>query len=272
MYSAIYGSANSNAQHPQHLCPTNNCTWDRFATLAYCPKCIDVSEHLDRTCTAYSTTPDLRQYCNVSFPGGSPWLAYTAAPAPYYMVDTYFNVEKERSAIALNTTGTEGYYANPFSPIWRSLRVDVSNTILETLDMKKNIYNDTRVIGTECAMLRCIHSIDAAVKDGIYQEEIVDTYYFEEEPYHGVMVTPPWGEEKGVRYNETFGMTPEAYDSAKASWVGLAGSAREADSGTGIGFDTDEIQAIFSANFTSETCDTPHDNFACVFKAIGSAM
>ena len=138
--------------------------------------------------------------------------------------------------------------------------------------MKKKIYNDTRVIGTECAMLRCIHSIDAAVKDGIYQEEIVDTYYFEEEPYRGVMVTPPWGEEKGVRYNETFGMTPEAYESAKASWVGLAGSAREADSGTGIGFDTDEIQAIFSANFTSETCDTPHDNFACVFKAIGSAM
>ena len=188
------------------------------------------------------------------------------------MVDTYFNVEQGLSTIALNTNGTKGYPANAFSPIWRSLRVDVNSTILENLDMKKKVRNDTRVIGTECTMLRCIHSIDAAVNDGLYREEIVDTYYFEDKSDNDVMVTPPWGEEKGVRFNETFGMTPEAYRSARVSWVDLTGSVREADAGTGIAFNSDEIQAIFSATFTRETCETPHDNFACIFNAIGSAM
>lgn len=272
MYSAIYGSTNSNVQPPKHLCPTNNCTWDRFATLAYCPRCVDVSEHLTRTCKAYLTKPELRQWCNVSFPGGSPWLAYTAAPAPYYMDDTYFKVEHDLSTITFNTTGTEGYSVSVFAPIWRSLRVDVDSTILENLDSIKKVRNDTKVIGTECAMLRCVHSIDAAVHNGIYHEEIVDTYYFKDKPYDNVMATPPWGEEKGVRLNDTFGMTDESYRSARASWIDLTGSVEEVDAGGGIAFDSDELQAIFSATFTNETCETPYDNFACVFNAIGSAM
>jgi hypothetical protein len=42
--------------------------------------------------------------------------------------------------------------------------------------MNKKICNDTNVFGTECAMLRCIHSIEAEVDDGIYQEQIADLY------------------------------------------------------------------------------------------------
>jgi len=138
--------------------------------------------------------------------------------------------------------------------------------------MKKKVRNDTTMIGTECAMLRCIHSVDAAVIDGSYQEQIVDTYYFEERHDSTGMASPPWGEEKGVRFNETFGMTLEAYRSAGASFVDLTGEVAEADGGTGIFFESDELQAIFSATFTRETCETPHDNFACVFNAIGNAM
>lgn len=62
---------------------------------------------------------------------------------------------------------------------------------------------------------------------------------------------------KGVRFNETFGMTQKAYRSAKVSWVDITGSAREAGTGIGIAFDSDEIQAIFSATLTHETCETP---------------
>lgn len=188
------------------------------------------------------------------------------------MDDTYFKVEHDLSTITFNTTGTEGYSVSVFAPIWRSLRVDVDSTILENLDSIKKVRNDTKVIGTECAMLRCVHSIDAAVHNGIYHEEIVDTYYFKDKPYDNVMATPPWGEEKGVRLNDTFGMTDESYRSARASWIDLTGSVEEVDAGGGIAFDSDELQAIFSATFTNETCETPYDNFACVFNAIGSAM
>jgi hypothetical protein len=90
--------------------------------------------------------------------------------------------------------------------------------------VNKKIRNDTNVFDTECAMLRCIHSIEAAVNDGIYQEQIVDPYYFEDKPYDNEIVTPPWGEEKGVRFNETFGITLEAYRSAHASSIDLGGS------------------------------------------------
>jgi hypothetical protein len=212
------------------------------------------------------------QYCNVSFPGGSPYLAYTAAPASYGIDDTYFSIERPLLPTALNNSRTEDYPVNRYSEVWRSLRVNVSNTVLEDVNTNKKIRNDTNVFGTECAMLRCIHSIDAAVNDGIYQEQIIDTYYIEDKPYDNEIVTPPWGEEKGVRFNETFGMTLEAFRSARASFIDLGGSVQQADAGAGMAFDSDEIRAIFSATFTRETCETPHDNFACVFNAIGSAM
>ena len=57
--------------------------------------------------------------------------------------------------------------------------------------MNKKIYDNTNVIGTERAMLRCIHSIEAAVTDGVYQEQMVDPYYFENKSYDNEMVTPP---------------------------------------------------------------------------------
>jgi hypothetical protein len=68
------------------------------------------------------------------------------------------------------------YPVNKYSSIWRSLWVNVSNTILGDVDMNKKTCNDTNVFGTECAMLRCIHSIEAAVNDGIHQGQIVDLY------------------------------------------------------------------------------------------------
>jgi len=268
IYNAIYGSARSGAQQAHHICPTSSCTWDRFATLAYCPRCIDVSEHLNHTCPTFTSTRDVLQYCNVSFPDGSPYLTFAAAPSQYLIVDTYLNVELAKSSIALNTK----YPTSNEFPIWRSLRADVSISILENLDMRKKVRNDTRMIATECVMLPCILSIDAAVKNGSYQEQIVNTYYLQNISGGNGIVAPPWDEEDGIRPGETFGMTPEARDSARESLVDLTGAVREADGGLGISFQSPEIQAIFSAEYTDKTCKTPHDNFACVFNAIGSAM
>jgi hypothetical protein len=188
------------------------------------------------------------------------------------VLDTYFKVERSLSTTTLETNGSKGYSTGTIPLGWRSLRVNVSSTILEDLDMANNLRNDTKVIGTECAMLRCIQSIDAAVHDGLYQEQITDTFYFEDRSDGNKMATLPWGEEKGVRFDETFGMTPEAYESAEVSFVDFTGSGIAADGGRGIAFDSEELRAIFSATFTQETCATPQDNFACVFNAMGSAM
>ncbi|CAO2648858.1 Nn.00g098070.m01.CDS01 [Neocucurbitaria sp. VM-36] len=273
LYSAIYGNPRSNILQPQYLCPTGNCTWDSFASFAFCPKCIDVSEHLNRTCKNMADTPPIIQICNVTFPSGAPYLAYDASLdyLPAGMPDTYFITELARSSIVLNTTGSMHEISfNPF--IWHSIRADVSAAVVNDLNGLKKLRNDTGMIGTECAMFPCILSIDADVSDGIYQERILDTYYFPDDAINYTIATS-WGKENGVRSGDIFGMTFDAYQSAVVSLLPpLVGEVQEADAGMGVSFSSDEIQAIFSAEHTEKTCDTPHDNFACTFKAIGDAM
>jgi hypothetical protein len=216
--------------------------------------------------------PGSTQTCDVSFPSGSLHLRYTAAPAYFGEVDTYLTVKSAET----NATGRYHwfgrYHVLERPTIWRSIRAGISSTTVENLDMSKKVRNDTKMIGTECTMLHCILSIDATVNDGLYQERIVDTYYIHNMSDNDGIVMPPWGEDKGARLGETFGMTPEAYASADASFIDLTGTVQEADGGLGISFDSDAIQAIFSAEYTHNTCETPDDNFACVFNAIGSAM
>ncbi|CAN9202999.1 unnamed protein product [Alternaria alternata] len=181
----------------------------------------------------------------------------------------------------------------PGSPfVWHSIRADVDFEVLSELDGMRKVGNDTAMIGTECAMYPCILSVDAEVKNGQYQEDVVDTYYFPKEYFNrtarpkpdGTEVfqlyetvkmigRPPWGEEKGVKFGETFGMTTEAYKSAAVTIGGfLLGHVEETDAGSGMAFTSDELQAVFSAKYTNETCDTPRDNFACAFKAIGHEL
>jgi hypothetical protein len=277
MYSAIYGSASNSAQNPKYLCPTGNCTWDRFATLAYCPKCIDVSDLLNRTCEDGSTERYSREFCNVTFPSGSPYMSFIASEIDLGgSPSTYFAVAGARSAIALDIAPNVDDSVRTLRtifPVWHSIRAAVdAATVFDIEKYHYSIQNNTRIIGTECTMLPCILSIDAAVKDGSYQEQIVDTHYLSNITATDGIVAPPWGEEKGVKPGEGFGLTPEAYGSAVASFVSLDGTLENSDGGVAITFTSDEIQAIFSADYTKETCETPDDNFACVYKAIGSAM
>lgn len=209
------------------------------------------------------------------------------------MVDSYFQVKLTSSSIVLDTTGClQAPYGMDRPLVWHSVRADVDFDVLSKLDGTRKVGNDTAMIGTECAMYPCILSVDAAVKNGKYQEDIIDTYYFPKEVFNrtarpkpdGTEVLelyetvkmigrPPWGEEKGVKSGDTFGMTTEAYKSA-AITIGsfLLGTVEEADAGAGMTFTTDELQAVFSAKHTNETCNTPRDNFACAFKAIGHEL
>ncbi|KAF2833162.1 hypothetical protein CC86DRAFT_399808 [Ophiobolus disseminans] len=270
LYNAIHSNKRKNKIQPQYLCPTGNCTWDRFATFAFCPRCVDVSKHLKYTCKDQIAG---RQYCNVSFPGGSPSIAFDAAKDSYFsgMVDSYFRVQKAESSVALNTTGCmRDLYLSPDSPqIWHTIRADIDLDVLGNLDGNRKMHNDTPIIGNECAMYPCVLSVDASVKTGEYQEDIIDTYYFPNEAGNRMfktVVTPPWGKEKGVKSGDTFGMTVEAYQSAAATLKDvLIGEAQEADAGSGMSFTDDEIQAVFSAKYTNKTCNTPRDNFACAF-------
>jgi hypothetical protein len=231
----------------------------------------------------------------VSFPGGSPSLGFDATLGYYFsgMVDSYFSVKLASSSIVLDTTGClQSAYETGRPFVWHSIRADVDFEVLSKLDGKRKIGNDTAMIGTECAMYPCVLSIDAEVKNGQYQEDVVDEYYFPKEYFNrtakpkpdGTEVfqsyetvkmigRPPWGEEKGVKFGETFGMTTEAYKSASVTIGGfLLGHVEETDAGSGMAFTSDELQAVFSAKYTNETCDTPRDNFACAFKAIGHEL
>lgn len=66
------------------MCPTGNCTWNTFETLAVCSRCKDVSQSLRRTCHMKTTVPvcggsppdvhceyNTSQNCTYTFPNGA---------------------------------------------------------------------------------------------------------------------------------------------------------------------------------------------------------
>jgi hypothetical protein len=53
-------------------CPTGNCTWPDFSTLAVCSSCVDMSHYMQQVCSAtYDTTSSNSTRCGWSLPNGA---------------------------------------------------------------------------------------------------------------------------------------------------------------------------------------------------------
>lgn len=169
--------------------------------MAFCPRCVDISKYVNHTC--WRDYWDMPQKCNVSLPGKGPYLQYETSRATVGGgTDNYFKVQRAPG------DGLELARIGPFE-VLQSLKAAVNISVIEALGGTPKLANDTRMLATECAMLPCVLSIDAAVRNGVYSETVVDTFVMPNLTSAATLAAPPWGIEKGVTPGQSFGVTPE---------------------------------------------------------------
>lgn len=186
-------------------CPTSNCTWEPFETLAVCSRCTEMSSVLEWTC---ATTP-------------ADWLSDGLGQGPFPNVTTcgyWFNQgnqsllmsgyvvndEKKRSqALAMRIFSLTD--ADPLSraPILGgSLHFqDIRNPILDFLvsgtpDGTQGVYANKTPILHECSLHWCVNTIEAVVEWGIHSENVTNSVQLESSPAW------PW-----FTFNDTEGLS-----------------------------------------------------------------
>ncbi|KAK5662375.1 hypothetical protein OQA88_8285 [Cercophora sp. LCS_1] len=261
---ALFLPAQERLLQPNFGCPTGNCTFPEFDTLAFCPVCADISLQLERTCAPIkdSVVPNAES-CTVSFPGPSPIsLFYIADP---------------------NAPGSSTYaLINSTSPL--------NATVLTNLTYPTTLYQsihavvDAHILGgggpTASGQLENngIHVLTQTTRF-IGQEYTLTKYSFAQP----LVLSPPWN--PTVNYT----IIPEWLD-AMLFYSGidqfggqLKGTVTTEDSNQAIRVSTlstefetskpnDALQAVFYADFNGTTCPTPDDNVGCVFRALAKAM
>ena len=262
--SAILHPGQVNLSQPSYNCPTGNCTWDRISTFGFCPQCIDISEHLGRKCKHSADKP----YCIAQFPNTPANVASVIPNLGTHISGIFSNLipEKGETLVLKNAT------VYPL-PVFQSIRAVTNPDITSSPGARQGtIQNDTRLIGTECAMIPCVQSIKASVENGFYTESIVETRYSTSAQgvWDGNITLHSPGEGK-----KDFGFdfqTYRAFRDTRFFSEQLVGMLIDIDAGSSIWSTSDNMLAMFYANFTEANCDTPEGSFACTFKAIGRGL
>ena len=174
-------------------CPSSNCTWPIYETLAVCSRCEEVSTILDITKTCMMTTIDW----------SSNWTGpITEEPFPNATVCGHFLNATSEKPILLTGYITEGEFHNTTSEalIMRTIPLsdfdtkdpkygtgsvafkEMRNPILDGLIVSATdgldgvLRNDSPFVH-ECILFWCLQTIESSYDHGIYNEEIITEFY-----------------------------------------------------------------------------------------------
>ena len=140
------------AQQTKYNCPSGNCTWDTFQSLAVCSACIDITDRLIRNIvpfvrltTCFDTPVNLTVF---SLPNGLN-LTNVLEKEPPIAWMTGFGTGNESQSISFGSKDTL---------IW-------SMTMIRVLDPDE-VWSNSSVIAVECGLWYCVRNYDSMVKDG----------------------------------------------------------------------------------------------------------
>ena len=185
-YAVLYGLVEpikSVTQQTLFNCPSGNCSWDKFESLAICSACKNVSQMLIKASGTNGVLFDYLEVDNAPAVGG-PMTNYSLPNGLYidnlngfqygygYQTDTPEN--DEIPGVALMTTFGTGNASltNTFQDnnllIWAvgmlRVRPNLSNSLAA--------WPDLPVEATECALYYCVNQYESFVTDSILQETV----------------------------------------------------------------------------------------------------
>ncbi|KAE8840212.1 hypothetical protein HRS9122_06817 [Pyrenophora teres f. teres] len=211
-------------------CPTSNCTWPTYDTLAVCSKCTEVAELLDITYMCTNTTIDWSGYWygplrDIPYPVGIVCGHFLNATTDNPTLLTGYSINKtEHGEIHdevllqrnipltgfINKVRSHGVgsvaFENIRNPLFDSLVVSAPNG-------PESVYQGKQPLVTECALFWCVQTIQSSYNLGKYSEEIISEF-------HNMSTGPsPWEswqipEEEGggdfLVYTENITISPPA--------------------------------------------------------------
>jgi hypothetical protein len=253
-------------------CPTSNCTWPVYETLAVCSRCEDVTDMLNISHTCLYTTIDWSANWtgpieDEPYPNGTVCGYYLNATseAPIllsgYLVDNTTSEDTHGESlltrlVPLSDFNTkEPYYGNG-SVYFKNIQYPLLDALVASVPNGIQGVNDNEApVVHECMLSWCVQTIQSSYEWGIYSENVTSEYLGPSDP-----VPWPWQipDEYTMSYNPNITLRPYIGDSKADFTFGV-------DNITvmNIIFLFDDI---FPATYTAADADTPpvfrYNNYA----------
>jgi hypothetical protein len=183
-------------------CPTGNCTWPLYETLAVCSSCADVTEMVSPTYACLNTTIDwsaawLGPLDKVPYPNGTVcgYFLNATSNTPMllsgYVLPTNGSITTGEAlivrAIPLTNFDTKMPYYADGSVNFKNISLPILDVLISTVESgAKGVYDKEAPVVRECMLTWCVHTMKSLYASGTYQEEILSTYI------QSALPTDPW--------------------------------------------------------------------------------
>jgi hypothetical protein len=182
-------------------CPTSNCVWPMYDTLAICSRCTEVSELLRPQYACLNTTVDR----------SATWWPQSKKPYPKGTVCGYFLNATSSSPILLSgyvhssndsavvdealivrtvpltDFDNKGPYYGDGSVSFKDVRWPILDVLISsTKNGSQSAYDQEAPIVNECMLTWCINTINSSYAEGEYHEEVISAYLEPRKP------SDPW--------------------------------------------------------------------------------
>lgn len=185
-------------------CPTSNCTWPAYDTLAVCSRCEDVSDMLDISHTCLYTTIDWSANWtgpieDEPYPNGTVCGYYLNATseAPIllsgYLVDNNTLEDTKGEAlltrlIPLSDFDTKDPYYGNGSVYFKNIQYPLLDALVASVPSGiEGVYGNEAPVVHECMLSWCVQTIQSSYEWGIYSENVTSEYFGPSDP-----VPWPW--------------------------------------------------------------------------------
>ena len=171
MKGAVYNGifADEPVADLQPICPTGNCTWPSFLTLAFCSACNDVTSSTNVTCEANSTTT--AQACHYTLPSG---MTLENSTDEYDSNSLVADIQANTSAAS---------FAGIHNPLF-------------AFGFLNNTGHNIAV--ADCALFLCVQTFETSVSGGIPESSPVASWWPDDEELRSasetsrdMVLTPP---------------------------------------------------------------------------------
>jgi hypothetical protein len=183
-------------------CPTSNCTWPPYETLAICSSCADVSDVINSTYTCLNMSIEW----SAAWDGPLPTMPYpngtvcgyflnatslTPILLSGYVLPEDGNITAGEAlvvrAIPLTDWDTKAPYYGAGSINFKDVHFPIFDGLISSArDGSESVYRKESPIVQECMLTWCVHTLKSSYSWGVYTEETLSTYF---EP---VADSEPW--------------------------------------------------------------------------------
>ncbi|KAI5359713.1 hypothetical protein Slin14017_G092740 [Septoria linicola] len=200
VYNGMYASSNVKVATP--TCPTGNCTWEPYTSLAVCSSCTNLTEML-----VYAPPSGYMQWQEWRLPN---------------------DLRTGNASSLKQSTGT-GEVGNPDAPDhgnWSINYPHMQNMSIITAQsffwapQTSNI-SDASPHAAECILYFCVQTYNATVVDGQFTETLVETWPDPKEPLPASL-TNQWSVGLLKKFNGVLPMPQDQYDETLPSNVSIA--------------------------------------------------